>query len=293
MEKLNREKITEIVRQALREDIGKRDITTSFTIAALAKGEAAIIAKEKGILCGIKIAKEVFEELDPHHSFKSFLKDGQKFIKGKKIALIKGRLRAILTAERVALNLLALLSGIATATGELVEKIEATKVKLLDTRKTTPLLRDLEKYAVRIGGGYNHRSSLSDAIIIKDNHLRASKCTEKGKLNEKELAKTIQLIKKKTHIRIEVEVENLTEFKAVLSCKPQVIMLDNFSPAQLKEAVALRNKQFPSVKLEASGGITAANIHTVAHTGVDFISAGSITHSPKAIDFSLEITKTD
>jgi len=293
MKSLNKEKITEIIRQALREDIERRDITTILTVPAMAKGEATIFANETGVLCGIKIAKEVFEELDPYHSFKFFLKDGQRFTKGKKIAVIKGRLRAILTAERVALNLLALLSGVATTTATFVEKIKGTKARLLDTRKTTPLLRSLEKYSVRVGGGYNHRGSLSDGIIIKDNHLRASKCLEKGKLNEKRLIDTIQLMKKKTHLKIEIEVESLSEFKAALKTKPHVIMLDNFNLAQLKEAVSLRDKQFPSVKLEASGGITVANIVQVAASGVDFISVGSITHSPKAIDFSLEITNID
>ena len=287
------EKITEIIRKTIKEDLGQSDITTNLTIPALAFGEATIIAKEKGVLCGINIAKAAFEEMYPQIEFKAFLKDGKAFTKGAKIALIRGRLRAILSSERVALNFLALLSGIATATHGFVEKTKGAKAKIMDTRKTTPLLRTLEKYAVKTGGGVNHRLNLSSGIIIKDNHLRASKCARKGKLNEKKLSDMIKLIRKKTHVKVEVEVENLSEFKAALKCKPQVIMLDNFDLEKLQEAVTLRDKQYPNIKLEASGGITAENVQKVAKTGVDFISIGSLTHSPKAIDFSLAITKVD
>ena len=287
------EKITEIIRKTIKEDLGQSDITTNLTIPALAFGEATIIAKEKGVLCGINIAKAAFEEMYPQIEFKAFLKDGKAFTKGAKIALIRGRLRAILSSERVALNLLALLSGIATATHGFVEKTKDTKTKIMDTRKTTPLLRTLEKYAVKTGGGVNHRLNLSSGISIKDNHRRASKCARKGKLNEKKLSDMIKLIRKKTHVKVEVEVENLSEFKAALKCKPQVIMLDNFDLEKLQEAVTLRDKQYPNIKLEASGGITAENVQKVAKTGVDFISIGSLTHSPKAIDFSLAITKVD
>jgi nicotinate-nucleotide pyrophosphorylase (carboxylating) len=197
----------------------------------------------------------------------------------------------VLSAERVALNFLSLLSGIATATKTFVKRIKGTKAKILDTRKTTPNLRDLEKYAVRVGGGFNHRLSLVDAILLKGNHLRAGKFIRKGKLDEERMAKCIAYVKTLPAVKIEIEVETLEEFKKVIKYKPRVVMLDNFKPAQMKEAVRWRNRYFPRVKLEASGGINLKNVRKIAQTGVDFISVGNLTHSPKAIDFSLEIVE--
>jgi nicotinate-nucleotide pyrophosphorylase (carboxylating) len=215
--------------------------------------------------------------------------EGSKFKKNNTLAIINGKLQSILIAERVALNFLSCLSGVSTATNNLVEKVKGTKTKVLDTRKTTPNLRLLEKYAVKTGGGKNHRFSLADAVLIKDNHLRASGCLKNGRLDEKKFSNLIKKIRKTSKLLIEVESENLSEFKSIIKTRPDIAMLDNFSPKTLKKAVQYRNKFYPRVKLEASGGITTKNINKIAKTGVDFISTGSITHSSSAIDFSLEI----
>jgi nicotinate-nucleotide pyrophosphorylase (carboxylating) len=278
-----------IIKTALQEDVGREDITTLFTIPYHFRTESAIIAKERGVLCGIDIAKAVFKERGSGVSFKALKKDGATFKVNERIAYIKGDARVILSAERVALNFLSLLSGIATITKIFVDKTKGTKAKILDTRKTTPNLRILEKYAVRVGGGYNHRKTLVDAILIKDNHLRAGKFIQKGILDEKRMAKCIRYVKRLPVVKVEIEVENLQEFKKVIKYKPDIVMLDNFKPGLIRRAVVFRNKYFPCVKLEASGGINLNNVRAIAKTGVDFISIGSLTHSPKAIDFSLEV----
>jgi nicotinate-nucleotide pyrophosphorylase (carboxylating) len=282
-------KIRLIIKSALQEDIGREDITTLFTIPYHFKTEGVIIAKEKGVLCGTSIVKAVFRERSKKVILHALKKDGDSFRPGEKIVYIKGDARIVLSAERVALNFLSLLSGIATVTKAFVKRIKGTKARILDTRKTTPNLRDLEKYAVRVGGGFNHRLSLVDAILVKDNHLRAGKFIRKGKLDEERMAKCIAYVKTLPAVKIEIEVETLEEFKKVIKYKPRVVMLDNFKPGQMKEAVRWRNGYFPKVKLEASGGINIKNVRKIAQTGVDFISVGSLTHSPKAIDFSLEI----
>jgi nicotinate-nucleotide pyrophosphorylase (carboxylating) len=174
-------------------------------------------------------------------------------------------------------------------TRKFVDKTKGTKAKILDTRKTTPNLRILEKYAVKTGGGLNHRQTLVDAILIKDNHLRAGRFLNQGKLDEERLGKCIRHLRNLPTVKIEIEVETLDEFKAILKYKPHVVMLDNFIPSQIREAVKFRNQHFPKIKLEASGGISMENVKEIAEAGVDFISIGSLTHSPKAIDFSLEI----
>jgi nicotinate-nucleotide pyrophosphorylase (carboxylating) len=304
-------KIKNIIALALKEDIGKRDITTLFTVAPYTKIEATIIAKEEGVLCGIELAKEVFSYKFSYNRakenekviFKCLKRDGETFQKNEKIAIIKGVARLILTRERVALNFLSLLSGIATLTRKFTEKVRGTSAKIMDTRKTTPALRELEKYAVKIGGGYNHRMNLNETILIKDNHLRAERIVYYSKshihkkktsfhwrkLDEEKIRKLISKLRALSSTKIEIEVENLKEFKGVIKYKPDIVMLDNFSLPQLKKAVIFRNKHYPQIKLEASGGINLANVGATASTGVDFISVGSITHSPKAIDFSLEI----
>jgi nicotinate-nucleotide pyrophosphorylase (carboxylating) len=286
--RLNRE-IRLIIKQALREDIGREDITTLFTIPYHFKIESIIFAKEEGVLCGLDIAKAVFKERNKYIFFKCLKREGDTFKKNERIAYIKGDARVILAAERVALNFLSLFSGIATTTRKFVNRIRKTKAKILDTRKTTPNLRTLEKYAVRIGGGYNHRKTLGEAILIKDNHLRAGKFIRKGKLDELRMAKCIAYLRTLPSIKVEIEVENFEEFERVIKYKPDVVMLDNFPLKQLMGAVKFRNKYFPKVKLEASGGVSLENVKRIAQSGVDFISIGSITHSPKAIDFSLEV----
>ena len=278
-----------IIQKSLDEDIDKKDITTCLTIPELLKGQGVILAKEKGVLCGIEIAKETFKLLDKEISFKSFKKDGASIGKNEKIAQITGNLRTILTGERVALNFLSMLSGISTSTQLFVDKVRGTDVKILDTRKTTPTLRSLEKYAVKTGRGTNHRETLFHGILVKDNHIKALKCYKNGKLDKKKIADMISKIRANTKIKIEVEVENMAEFIIVAENKPDIIMLDNFTLPNLIKTIAKRNKCYPKILLEASGGITLKNVKKVARAGVDFISIGMLTHSPKALDFSLYI----
>jgi len=281
-----------IIKRALQQDIGHEDITTLFTIPYHFKTEAVIIAKEKGILCGMDIAKAVFKERDKGVFFKAFKKDGDKFRSNQKIACIKGDARVVLSAERVALNFLSLFSGIATTTNDFVRRCRGTKAKILDTRKTTPNLRVLEKYAVRTGGGFNHRKSLGEAILIKDNHLRAGKFMKNGRLDAVKMAKCISYVRTLPSIKTELEVETLHDFKAIIKYKPDIVMLDNFDVQSMRKAVKFRNKYFPQVMLEASGGVKLENVRKIAKSGVDFISIGSLTHSPKAIDFSLEVVSS-
>jgi nicotinate-nucleotide pyrophosphorylase (carboxylating) len=278
-----------VVSKALAEDRARSDKTTGFIIPQRTAGRARIIAKEKGILCGIEAAAYSFRLLDSKIAFCALKKDGQNLRKHETVARVSGDLRAILSGERTALNFLSLLSGIATSTNAYVRKIRAKPAKILDTRKTSPALRMLEKYAVRVGGGYNHRLSLADGILVKDNHLRALRCHKKGSLDEARLHSLIRALRKKSRLSIEIEVENLREFGRVIAFGPDIVMLDNFSLNELRTAVKLRDKHFPHIKLEASGRINLKTVSRVASTGVDFISVGAVTHSPPAIDFSLEI----
>ena len=278
----------QLVAAALKEDRAKNDITSHYTIPAAHSSLATIIAKERGVVCGMDITAFVFASLNKDLVFKAYKRDGQLIKPFDKVATVKGQTRAILSAERVALNFLSHLSGIASATRALVDQASPAKAAILSTRKTTPTLRNIQKYAVRVGGGSNHRTSLSDWVLIKDNHLRASGCVCRKTTNEEKIHSLIKRIRKNTQSRIEVEVETLDEFIKVAKAKPDIIMLDNFSLSRIRTAVELRNQNFPSIKLEASGGITKKTIAKIAASGVDFISVGAITHSSKAVDFSLE-----
>ena len=280
--------IKHIIKHALSEDIGREDVTTLFTIPYHFKTEAVFLAKEDGVLCGIDIAKVVFREKG-QVKFKALKEDGDCFTRNDHIAYVKGAARTILAAERVALNFLARLSGIASLTRKFVDAVAGTRAKILDTRKTTPTLRVLEKYAVRIGGGVNHRKALEDAILVKDNHLRAGKFIENGRVNKDRMEKCLKYLHKIPHVKVEIEVETMEELENVIKHKPDVVMLDNFPVTAMAQAVGYRDKNFPRIKLEASGGVTLDNVGAIAQTGVDFISVGALTHSPKAIDFSLEI----
>lgn len=285
---LSRE-IKKIIKAALAEDIGSKDITTLLSLPRYIKGEAVIIAKETGVLCGIEIAAAVFKEADKRISFCCLKKDGSRLRNKERVAHIKGDVRSILTAERVAVNFLSLLSGISTATAQFVDKAGPCSVKILDTRKTTPGLRVLEKYAVRAGGGHNHRLNLETGVIVKDNHLRGGKFFINGSLDESKFDDLIKRLRRGTALKIEIEVENLLEFRSVMKYNPDVIMLDNFPAAAIKKAVDFRNKHYPGILIEASGGVNLKNVREIASCGVDFISVGNITHSAKALDFSLEI----
>ena len=278
-----------IIKAALAEDIGKKDITTSIAIDKPTKIKAKIIAKQRGVLCGIEVAKFTFSEVSKKTIFKAYKKDGSLVKNGATIAAVNGYARDVLAAERVALNFLSLLSGVSTATKNFADKVKGTKTKIMDTRKTTPNLRELEKYAVRVGGGFNHRLSLYGGVIVKDNHLRAGKYIVGTSLDEEKISGLIKSLRKKVSHKIEIEVETLPELKSVIKYRPDIIMLDNFSLANLKKAVNFRNKYFPKIKLDASGGINLKNAKAVARSGVDYISIGMITHSSYAIDFSLDI----
>jgi nicotinate-nucleotide pyrophosphorylase (carboxylating) len=278
---INPETLETVIKQALIEDIGRGDITTQLTIPKDKRIRAKIIAKEDFMLCGITVAEKVFKAVDSGVRFEQKIKEGSRVKANKVIAAISGKASSILAAERVALNLLALLSGIATKTGEFVKAIQPFKTKITDTRKTIAGLRELQKYAVRVGGGHNHRIRLDEMVLIKDNHLKITNGYSK-------------LPSVPKGVKIEIEAENLEEFKHALYFKPDIIMLDNMEIKDIKEAVRLRNStEFKShhglSKLEASGGIDLGNIKKYAATGVEIISVGELTDSLKSVDVSLEI----
>ena len=274
--------LKELVKLALLEDIGKRDITSISTIPAGLSCKAIIISKEAGVLAGIDAAKEAFKQAGKTR-FSSKIKDGQNLKKGSVIASVAGPARGILAAERIALNLLQKLSGIATQTSRYSKMIKGTGAILLDTRKTTPLFRKLEKDAVACGGGTNHRMGLYDSILIKDNHITLIK----------DINSAIKSAKK--YGKVEIEAKNIPEVKKFLLAGADRILLDNMGIKALKASVRIikkwnmKNKK--SVKTEASGGININNIRSVAKTGVDYISVGALTHSAKALDISLKIVK--
>jgi nicotinate-nucleotide pyrophosphorylase (carboxylating) len=257
------------LKAALAEDIGKGDITSELLIPEFTKGEAVILAREPGVFCGEAVTREVFRLADSKIKITFRKKDGQSFKKNGKLLEIKGPIHGILKGERVALNFLGHLCGIASKTQAFVRR--ANGVRILDTRKTTPLWRELEKYAVKCGGGSNHRMGLYDAIFVKENHRHFG-----------------NLSALKVHAKnFEIEVRNLREVTEALMLSPRVILFDNFSPDILKKAVSMVRRIHPKIVLEASGGINLENVKVFARTGVDQISAGSLTHSVKAIDLSL------
>lgn len=262
----------------LAEDIGSGDITTLALVPAAAKTNAIIHAKDSGILAGIDVARRVFELLDKDIQFDAKLADGAALTNGSIIAEIKGNAQAILTGERLALNLLQHLSGVATSTHKLAAIAAPFGAKLADTRKTTPGMRLLDKYAVKAGGGANHRLGLYDAMLIKDNHIQVA-----GGITE---ALNLAHDYASHMTKIEIEVESLAGVKEALAGKADVIMLDNMSIADMTEAVKIINKQ---AVVEASGGISEATLADVAKTGVDVISVGALTHSVKALDISMDI----
>lgn len=278
--------INKLIAQALREDAVRKDITTNSLIPANHMSKGFIIAKEDAVICGLDIAKKVFQKLDPRVRFQSSLRDGARVKRNTKIAAVKGKTRALLTGERTALNFLGYLSGIATHTHHFVLKTRRSKAKILDTRKTTPGLRLLEKYAVKCGGGMNHRCDLSEMVLIKDNHREA--CDPHVSIPQ-----AIRRIRRATRKILEIEVDNLNQFKQALAAGPDIILLDNMTCFQMKKAVAM-NTKIPRKKrplLEASGGITLQNVSAVAKTGVDRISIGALTHSHKAANISMELIK--
>jgi nicotinate-nucleotide pyrophosphorylase (carboxylating) len=266
-----------IVHAALAEDVGAGDVTTDATIAADAVGSAAILVKEPGVVCGLAAVAATFRALDENIEFEAFVRDGDTVEATAIVARVSGSLRAILTGERVALNFLGRLSGIATLTRSYVDAVAGTEAAVLDTRKTTPGLRALEKHAVAAGGGRNHRLGLDDAVLIKDNHLRAAGS----------IPTAVELVRKATDLPVEVECETLEQVGGALGAGADAILLDNMTLDELREAVRLAGGR---ARLEASGGVTLDTIRAIAETGVDEISVGALTHSARSLDVSLELT---
>lgn len=279
---LNNAQIRQIIALALAEDLGKGDVTTNSLIPDEKIGVASILAKEEGILAGVEIAEEVFRRVDPKLKIKVWLKDGAKIGSGDMIAVVEGRIASILKAERTVLNFLQRLSGIATEANRYVKAVEGLPVRIMDTRKTTPCLRVLEKYAVKVGGGKNHRMHLGDGILIKDNHLAALRSEE---LSIKEIIARARQ-NAPGGVKVEMEVNTLQGALEAAEAGADVIMLDNMRLEDMRQAVkAVHGRAL----VEASGGITLGTVRAVAETGVDFISVGALTHSVKALDISLKL----
>lgn len=272
----------DLIKRALEEDIGYGDITTRSLIPAGQTARGQFIAKSAGVVAGINISGAVFTYLDPETRFEVIKPDGESVVPGDIIAVVSGKTRALLTGERTALNFLQRLSGIATKTSRMVDLIQDGPARLVDTRKTTPGLRVLEKYAVSVGGGHNHRFGLFDGVMIKDNHIQAV-----GNIGQ--AVSTARQIVPHT-VKIEVEVEDLHQLREALQAGADIIMLDNMDLERMTEAVKIAGGR---VLLEASGGINESNVAQVARTGVDFISMGALTHSAISLDISLDIVETD
>jgi len=270
--------IEKLIEEALFEDIGPGDITSEAVIPEEASATAEIIAKQDLVLAGALIAREVFRKIDPWVQFTPLAHEGGRVQSGSIIAQVQGRTRMLLAGERVALNLMQHLSGIATTTARFVDALKGSRAEILDTRKTLPGLRALEKYAVRMGGGRNHRFGLYDGILIKDNHIKAAGG----------IFKAMAGIRKKVHplLKIEVEVKTLDEVREAMAAGATMILLDNMPPALMKQAVGIVGER---VLVEASGNVTLDNVKAIAETGVDFISSGSLTHSAPAADISMKI----
>jgi nicotinate-nucleotide pyrophosphorylase (carboxylating) len=275
--------IGEIIRRALEEDLGNGDHTSLATIPAAAIGNSKLLIKEEGILAGVNIAKEVYRQVDPSVLFEVIIPDGVAVKPGDVAFYVSGSSRSILSGERLALNFMQRMSGIATATSYLVSRIEGTGAKILDTRKTTPLLRELEKMAVRLGGGENHRMGLYDMIMIKDNHVDFAGGIKMAISAVHDYLRVNGLDLK---LKIEIEVRNFNELQEVMDVGGiDRIMLDNFNPDDLSRAVKIINGKYET---EASGGINAENIRSYAETGVNYISVGALTHQIRSLDMSLK-----
>jgi len=274
-------KIDQIIPNAFDEDIKDGDHTSLAVIDKEAAGIANLTAKEDGILAGMEIARKVFHHIDPEINFKGLKNDGDRISTGDTIFTASGNAQSILKSERLVLNFMQRMSGIATNTAKYVELVKGTGAKILDTRKTTPNFRQLEKMAVKIGGGENHRMGLYDMIMIKDNHIDFAGSIQKAILRTKKYLDNNNL-----DLKVEIEVRNLSELEEVLQTgNIDIIMLDNFSLVDLRHAVKMINGQYQT---EASGGITDKNIRQIAETGVDYISVGALTHHIKSIDLSLK-----
>jgi len=275
--------LTLLIGLALTEDIGKGDITVNTLIPPNQKAQANIITKQKGIIAGLPLISMVYKYLNKSIKVTLKVKDGARVKEGQVIATVTGLARPILTGERTMVNFLGRLSGVATLTNQYVQRVKKYGVTILDTRKTIPGWRELDKYAVRMGGGTNHRMGLYDVILTKSNHLAIIGGIDNFNLRNPPDGES------GLRIPIEIEVRNIKEFHTALSKKPNIIMLDNMKPPEIKKAVQLRNKLNPKVKLEVSGGINLKNIQRFASTRVDYISSGALTHSAPALDIAMHV----
>ena len=266
-----------LILEALKEDISSEDVTTNSVMKEAVAGEVDLICKQDGIIAGLEVFERVFTLLDPDTKAELYCKDGEEVKNGQLMGKVKGDIRVLLSGERVALNYLQRMSGIATYTNSVAKLLERSKIKLLDTRKTTPNMRIFENYAVRAGGGYNHRYNLSDGVLLKDNHIGAAGSVTKAVQMAKEYAPFVR--------KIEVEVENLDMVKEAVEAGADIIMLDNMSPEDMKKAVELIDGR---AQTECSGNVTKENIARLTEIGVDYISSGALTHSAPILDISLK-----
>ncbi len=272
--KLNADKL---IMQALQEDITSEDITTNAVMPVAKKGEVQLICKQDGIIAGLDVFARVFRLLDETVEVECKCKDGDSVVSGQLMAVVRGDIRVLLSGERVALNYLQRMSGIATYTNSIAKLLEGSRTKLLDTRKTTPNMRVFEKYAVKVGGGYNHRYNLSDGVLLKDNHIGAAGGVKEAVQMAKEYAPFVR--------KIEVEVENLDMVREAADAGADIIMLDNMSPEQMREAVKIIDGR---AETECSGNVTRENVADLTDIGVDYISSGALTHSAPILDISLK-----
>lgn len=266
-----------LIMSALQEDITSEDITTNSVMRHFQMGEVELICKEDGVIAGLDVFKRVFELLDENTEVTFTCKDGDTVRKGERLGIIRGDIRVLLSGERTALNFLQRMSGIATYTRKIADLLQGTKTKLLDTRKTTPNMRIFEKYAVKVGGGYNHRYNLSDGILLKDNHIGAAGGVKEAIQMAKEYAPFVR--------KIEIEVENLDMLREALEAGADIIMLDNMSVEDMREAVKLAAGK---AETECSGNVTKENVAKLVDIGVDYISSGALTHSSPILDLSLK-----
>lgn len=278
--------VRELIRAALAEDLGSGDVTSEATVAAGARTRGRLLARQPLILAGLPLFERVFLQLDPEISFEGHLPEGASVPGGATVAEMEGNARAILTAERTALNFLAHLSGVATLAGRYVAALAGSRTRLRDTRKTTPLLRGLEKYAVRAAGGTNHRFGLSDGILIKENHIAAAGDVGEAIRRARQAGVTRGLA-------VEVEVRDEGELREAIGAGPDEILLDNFSPRDAARMVAIARRERPQCRLELSGGITLDTLAEYMRAGADFVSVGAITHSAPAADFSLLVERPE
>ena len=266
-----------LILEALKEDISSEDVTTNSVMKEAMIGEVQLICKQDGIIAGLNVFARVFQLLDAGTEVEFFCKDGDAVKSGEQMGVVRGDIRVLLSGERVALNYLQRMSGIATYTNSVVKLLKGSKTKLLDTRKTTPNMRIFEKYAVRVGGGFNHRYNLSDGVLLKDNHIGAAGSVKKAVEMAREYAPFVR--------KIEVEVENLDMVREALEAGADIIMLDNMSPEEMKEAVRIIDGR---AETECSGNVTKENIARLTAIGVDYISSGALTHSAPILDISMK-----